>query len=153
MTQERPDTTPDVQEAENIEAKAPEPTVSGELLDIATAVRDTLDAWVQRMAGTAAAGRSATVAARMATARAIADLRGLQAPDSDEPNAGEVVEYLRRARSTLANAARDIERNRYSLLVMQQQLERLKQIADRIWPEQNERDEPESGAPASSADN
>jgi hypothetical protein len=116
------------------QAETLEPTVSGEPLRVATSVRDAIDGWVTRMAATGGAGRGATMAARMATARAMADLRGLELSDPKDSEAAPVVEYLRRAKSTLSNAAQDIERNRYSLYVMQQQLDRLKLIADRIWP-------------------
>src|SRR4051812_47867559 len=115
MTQEHIEPQATNDETKVDEQSRPQAIVSGELLEVATAVRDALDAWVSRMAGAGGTGRSATIVARMATARAVADLRGVQAPESEDASASTVAEYLRRARSTLSNAAHDIERNSYSL--------------------------------------
>jgi hypothetical protein len=69
----------------------------------------------------------------MSTARAIAELRGIHfAEGADEA----VVEYLRRSRSVLSQAAHDIERNRYSLQQMDGQMQRLDEVAKRVFPEE-----------------
>jgi ribosomal protein S9 len=133
---------------------AQDQAVPQELLDPANAARAVVEAWVGRIAATGGGGRSATTVARMATARAIADMRHIQAPESADSHAPAVADYIRRSRSMLTNAAHEIERNRYSLLLMQQQLDRLKPLFEQIWPEEAKaaKDAAESEGPAGGAD-
>jgi hypothetical protein len=126
------------------------PELSEDLLELARAVRTALDGWVTRMGATVSAGRAATTVARMATARAIAELRHLAVADAADPAAAPVAEYLRRARTTVTQAAHEIERNRYSLHLMHHQMERLEELARSILPEarpaETEAAAPEAGA-------
>ncbi|HET9319289.1 MAG TPA: hypothetical protein VFO27_05925 [Bryobacteraceae bacterium] len=109
--------------------------MNDETLALANRIRESMESWVTRMAGSAGAGRSATSVARMATARAIADLRNVPAVEGDGEDSALVADYLRRSRSLLTQAAHDIERNRYSLQQMDAQMHRLDEVAKRIFPE------------------
>jgi hypothetical protein len=119
-----------------------EPALSEDVLAVAQRIREAMDGWVGRMAGAAGAGRGATSVARMATARAIAELRNVSLPSDSEPGSLPVADYLRRSRSVLTNAAHEIERNRYSFQAMDSQLQRMEDLVKRIFPE----DEPEADA-------
>jgi hypothetical protein len=128
--------------------------VTDEELETAKRVRDCMDGWVKRMAGAAGTGRSATTVARMATAKAIAELRNFTIADGSTDADEAVSAYLRRSRSILSQAAKDIERNRYSLQQMDGQMQRLDELAKRIFPDEaplaegedvGESDDPASG--------
>jgi hypothetical protein len=83
-----------------------------------------LEAWRVRM-NDAGSGRGATIVARMATARAASELRRLVVGDE----AGDGADYARQAAAAVNRAAREIERNRYSLQAMHAELERLEAIS------------------------
>jgi ribosomal protein S9 len=120
--------------AEAAEPQEPPHDLSEEARAPARRVRDVLQDWAGRITATGGAGRGATMAARMATARALADLRHVQLPDLAD--IAPVRDYLHHATSAVSQAARDIERNRYSLHEMHHQLERLAGMEKRILPEE-----------------
>jgi hypothetical protein len=133
------------------EAQPEEPPfeLSEEARTPARRVRDILQDWSTRIAATGGAGRGATITARMASARALAELRRVQIPEL--PDIAPVRDYLGRAISAVTQAAHDIERNRYSLHEMHHQLERLTGLEKRILPaEQTEDAEPGAEAAAES---
>jgi len=108
--------------------------LSEETQALARRIRESMESWVGRMAGSAGAGRSATSVARMATARTISELRGLALGGGVSEAETAVADYLRRSRSLLTQAAHDIERNRYSLQLMDMQMHRLDELVKRIFP-------------------
>lgn len=121
---------------------------AGELKRCATLVKEALDAWAARVLQAAQSGRSATSSARMATARSLAEIRKLSLPVDEASMAAEVGEvrglvanYLRQATNTVARAAHEIERNRYSFEAMQKQLEKLDGLYHRIYPKPEESDD------------
>jgi hypothetical protein len=131
--------------------------VTDEELEAAKRIRDCMGGWVTRMAGSAAAGRSATTVARMATAKAIAELRNIKVAEGATEGNEAVFAYLRRSRSILSQAAQDIERNRYSLEQMDGQMQRLDEKAKVIFPEEatpleDGKGEADSVEPAGGAD-
>jgi hypothetical protein len=130
----------------------PQPLVDGEALAVAVRIRETMDAWVGRMAAAGGAGRGATSIARMATARALAELRAISAVDGDGAAEALVAGYLRRSRALVAQAAQDIERNRYSLQQMDAQLHRLDDTVHQIFPEDEEAEGSDSGQAPGGAD-
>jgi hypothetical protein len=116
--------------------------------ELAGSVHECLEDWVRRMSGAVLSGRSATTVARMATARALAELRRLGSGAKREASAARSDEYLRRAVSMLTSASREIERNRYSLVAMQEQLERLDPIYKEIVPDEPAAESSPAGDPA-----
>jgi hypothetical protein len=130
--------------------------VSEAAQETALHVRECIERWVTQMAGSAGSGRSATTVARMATAKAIAELRGVTLEAEGDEADQAIAEYLRRSRSMLNQAAHDIERNRYSLQQMDTQMHRLDDLAKRIFPddasEATEEAGPASVEPAGGAD-
>lgn len=132
MMQETPEPEPPVVD-EARQARA-EP----EALALARRVRAILESWSVRMTA-ATSGRNATTVARMATARASAELRQCTLPrsgdDGEDAALREAVAgYLRRATAAVSRAAHEIERNRYSLVAMRSELERLEEIFGRLAP-------------------
>jgi hypothetical protein len=111
-----------------------------ELRAFAQHARGILESWSARMTEAVLAGRGATKVARMATARAIAELRKLDLPPTIENDAASAVmrtaieAYLKRLNSTLGRAAHEVERNRYSLDAMHAELERLDRLFATIVP-------------------
>ncbi len=130
------------------EPEEPAFDLSEEAREPARRVRDVLQEWSGRIAATGGAGRGATITARMASARALAELRRLQLPEL--PDIEPVRQYLRRATEAVTQAAHDIERNRYSLHAMHHQLERIAGLEKRILPEEKA-EESDAGAGGASA--
>ncbi len=122
--------------AENAPPEEPPFDLSEEARQPARQVRDVVKSWAERVVATGGAGRGATTAARMATARALAELRRVQLPQL--PDIEPVHEYLRRATSAMSQAAHDIERNRYTLHSLEHQLERLRDLEKRLLPEETQ---------------
>jgi hypothetical protein len=129
------------------EALQPE---TSEIPPLVAPTRSALDAWRARMIDAVSSGRAATTVARMATARAVAELRRLPPPDQTMAGATEAAEYTRRAIAAVTRAAHEIERNRYSLQAMQAELDRLESFLGRTAGSAN--GEADSGAGAPSAD-
>jgi hypothetical protein len=115
-------------------------TADEELRKVAARADAVINAWSLRMTEAAVAGRSATTVARMATARASAELRKIDLRPQVEggPAAGDlhgtIQAYLKRLTATLARAAHEVERNRYSLEAMHAELERIKRQFAMLYP-------------------
>jgi len=107
-------------------------TAKSEPAGIPELTRAALESWRARMNEAAGGGRSPTTIARMATARAVAELRRLKSQNQAEWGAGDAAEYLRRAGAAVDRAAHEIERNRYSLQAMHAELDRLEVIFRRV---------------------
>jgi hypothetical protein len=140
-------------ESNSTREPTPEP-VSGDAPEVRTVIQraaGVLQAWSIRMTQAAISGRSATTGARMATARAVAEVRQIALPPQtgDGSVGGELRQsaeaYLKRLKSTLTRAAHEVERNRYSLDAMQVELEHLERLYATISPpEEGNRGETET---------
>ncbi|HVC30691.1 MAG TPA: hypothetical protein VND24_05850 [Steroidobacteraceae bacterium] len=134
-------------EAEPQPAAIPAQPLSAEDADLherAAQVHAAVETWSGRLVDAVRGGRSATSAARMATARTAAELRRLATPsvhpgqpsaDGNEGLSSLVADYLRQATNAVSNAAHEIERNRYSLSALERQLKKLDELYKRIHPE------------------
>lgn len=123
----------------------------------ALSVAEIIDAWRERLVRAVQSGRNATSAARMATARCQADLKRVAPPERpSEPSErfeqlqALVTQYLRQSRAAVDRASHEIERNRYSLLTLKEQLDKLDAIYKQIVPPADEIEPAaeDDGAPA-----